>query len=43
MNFSDSGTDRDWRFIHFGLIVTGKTVFRISFGSCKQPECAPSE
>jgi hypothetical protein len=25
MNSSDSGTDRDWRFIHFGLIVTGKT------------------
>ena len=24
MNSSDSGTDRDWRFIHFGLIVTGK-------------------
>ena len=24
MNFSDSGTDRDWRFIHFGLIVTDR-------------------
>ena len=24
MNLSDSGTGPDWRFIHFGLIVTGK-------------------
>ena len=25
MESSDSGTGPDWRFIHFGLIVTGKT------------------
>ena len=29
MNFSDSGTDRDWRFIHFGLIVTERYLIVI--------------
>ena len=46
MSSTDKCAIPEWRFTHFGLIVTGKTEAKCIpdfFGWLQQPGCVPSE